>query len=408
MTTTATAIGGFTLVALGVGTAVSFATSASQTVAAPVLTTKPASSTTSTAATFAWTGPSGATYQCSLDNASFAACTTPKTYSPVTVTAHTFQVKAISGSIQSTPTAYGWTVDQTPPPAPTFASKPTASSNVTSPSFAFADAESGVTYQCKLDPAVAFTACSNPATFSALAPGAHSLSVKAVDAAGNVSTTAASYPWSIDTIAPAAPVLTLKPNDPAVGATQTFMFSDSEVGVTFRCAAENGIFAPCSTPYSYIVDTSNSGQHQFGVQAVDAAGNVSAAASYTFKVTKDSSTSGTPFQITGSVSGLTIGEWQPVAVRVTNPNSNPIYVSALTFTVSADSTPTGCSSASNIETQQSNVSTSLQLVVPANGFVDLPAQGVLRPQMRLKDLSSNQDICKGKSFTLAFTGSAHN
>ena len=128
----------------------------------------------------------------------------------------------------------------------------------------------------------------------------------------------------------------------------------------------------------------------------------------TFKVTKDTSTTGMPFQITGSVTGLALGVWKDVAIHVSNPNNVPIYVTALTYVVSANSTPTGCMSAANVEQQQSNISTTQVLTVPANGSVDLPAQGALAPRIRLKNLSTNQDVCKGKSFALTFSGTAHN
>ena len=48
------------------------------------------------------------------------------------------------------------------------------------------------------------------------------------------------------------------------------------------------------------------------------------------------------------------------------------------------------------------------VIVPANGSLDLPAQGVSAPQIRLQDLSTNQDVCKNKSFQLSYTGTSHN
>jgi hypothetical protein len=57
--------------------------------------------------------------------------------------------------------------------------------------------------------------------------------------------------------------------------------------------------------------------------------------------------------------------------------------------------------------QQSNVSTSLRVAVPANGSVVLPAQNAIAPQIRLKNLPAvNQNVCKNKSFSLSYSGTA--
>lgn len=392
-----------------VGTATNALLVAAKTVAPPTITAKPAVATTSTSASFSFTGSSGVTFQCSLDSATFTACASPKNYTgPLVQGSHTFQVKAISGTDQSAPTSYSWVVDTTPPPAPSFTAKPALQSSSTSASFGFADGEPGVSYRCKLDSAAAFTACSNPKSFSSLAQGSHTLAVQAQDAAGNIGPSS-SYTWTVDTVAPPAPVITQKPTDPSPNATNVFAWTEAEAGTTFQCAAESGIYVVCTSPYTYIVDTSNNGQHQFRVRARDAAGNASPANNYTFKYEKTQPDSGVPFQISGTVSGMVIGVWKPIAVTLTNPNTAPIYVSALTVNIGPDSSPSGCSTASNVELQQSNLSAALTVLVPAGGSVTLPAQGAVAPRIRLKDLPNvNQDICKGKSFSLTYSGTANN
>ncbi|NOJ79128.1 adventurous gliding motility protein AgmC [Myxococcus xanthus] len=62
--------------------------------------------------------------------------------------------------------------------------------------FDFDSDESPVTYECSLDGA-AYVSCSDPATFTGLAEGSHTLSVRAVDEAGNVDGTPATYTWSV-------------------------------------------------------------------------------------------------------------------------------------------------------------------------------------------------------------------
>lgn len=84
------------------------------------ISSKPTSSTTSTSATFSFSSnASGATFECKLDSASWASCSSSKAYSGLSVGSHTFQVRADQaigyGGINqtrtdATPASYGWTI----------------------------------------------------------------------------------------------------------------------------------------------------------------------------------------------------------------------------------------------------------------------------------------------------------
>ncbi len=77
------------------------------------ITSGPAAATTSTSASFGFSASEGgSTFQCKLDSASWAGCTSAKTYSGLTVGAHAFSVKATdaSGNTDTTPAAENWTV----------------------------------------------------------------------------------------------------------------------------------------------------------------------------------------------------------------------------------------------------------------------------------------------------------
>src|SRR5207253_2889644 len=92
-----------------------------------------ANPTNSTSASFTFTSSeTGSTFQCSLDGATFASCTSPKTYSGLAQGSHTFQVKATdaSGNVDPTPDSYTWTVDTT---APSLALPPPITVEATSP-----------------------------------------------------------------------------------------------------------------------------------------------------------------------------------------------------------------------------------------------------------------------------------
>src|SRR6478609_1922973 len=377
-------------------------------VAAPTITSKPNDPVASTSASFAFTGPSAATFKCGMDGSILIACTSPKSYATLAQGSHTFRVVATLGGSDSTESAYTWRVDTVAPPAPSFTGGPNGPVNSTNATFTFSDAEAGVAFQCAVDGG-ATGACTSPVTYSSLTQGAHTLALRAVDAAGN-SSVATTRSWSVATVAPPAPVITTKPLSPTSNSTNTFAWTSTSTAVTFQCSLENGAWATCTTPYTWVIDTTNNQQHQFGVRSVDAAGNVSAGAYYMFKYQKGLPDSGVPFMITGSTSGgLTLGAWRAINVTITNPNSVTIFVSSLTVSIAADSTPAGCLAGPNVELQQSNVSSSIVVTVPPNGSVTLPAQGATSPQIRLKNLPAvNQDICKGKSFGLSYSGTASN
>ena len=86
---------------------------------APSITAQPASPTNQTAASFSFTdSQSGVAFQCKLDAAAFAACSSPKGYTGLAAGSHTFQVQASAAGKTSSATSFTWTVDLTAPPAP--------------------------------------------------------------------------------------------------------------------------------------------------------------------------------------------------------------------------------------------------------------------------------------------------
>lgn len=240
------------------------------------LTQKPQSPSDDSTPTFDFSAdePAPTGFQCKLDSGSFAACTGPTTLSPTLDGSHTFTVRATDAAGNTGVTSYTWTID-TVNPVVTILSKPPDPTNQTTATFTFSSNKVGSTFQCKRD-ALSFVPCTSPLSYNSLDPGDHTFSVKASD--GLHSGLPTTYTWKIDVTPPPAPSIAGGPGNPTNGTSASFVFSDSEGGLSFGCQLDGGVFSPCSSPaaYSGLAD----GAHTFAVQATDAAGNTGPAASY--------------------------------------------------------------------------------------------------------------------------------
>jgi parallel beta-helix repeat protein len=83
------------------------------------IVSRPAASSTETSASFAFSASeAGSTFQCSLDGAAFATCTSPRAYSNLSIGSHSFAVRArdAAGNVDATPASYAWVIEAPPPP----------------------------------------------------------------------------------------------------------------------------------------------------------------------------------------------------------------------------------------------------------------------------------------------------
>ena len=180
--------------------------------AAPTITSAPAANSGSTSATFAFSGPGGASFQCSLDNAAYSQLREPQGIQRSGAGVAHVRREGPEGQRRQRPDRIRWKVDTVAPPAPSLTAKPSNPSNTANPSFAFTDAEPGVTFRCGLDGATP-VACTTPKSYAGLAQGSHTFAVLAVDAAGNIGPTT-TFTWVVDTIAPGAPTITPEADRP--------------------------------------------------------------------------------------------------------------------------------------------------------------------------------------------------
>ncbi len=224
----------------------------------------------------------GSTFECKLDGpgaatGTFASCTSPRAIVGLADGSYTFSVRAfdVAGNPDGTPATRSFTVDTTAPDT-TITAGPVGTINVGAASFSFSATEAGSTFECKLDgPGAAtgsFAACTSPQSFVALADGAYTFSVRAIDPAGNPDGTPATRTFTVDT---AAPDTTIDAGPPAVANQRSVSlgFSASKPGSTFECRltgpGQTGTFAACTSPASYanLAD----GSYVFDVRASDPA-----------------------------------------------------------------------------------------------------------------------------------------
>src|SRR4051812_48043230 len=222
----------------------------------------------------------GASFQCRPSSGSFAACTSPYTYSVLGDGSYSLTVKATdeAGNTDPSPAVRSFTVDTTPPATPVITQHPADPSGVPA-TFAWTDADATASFTCTLDGTPA--ACTSPTTYGILGDGPHTLSVTAADPAGN-SSGPAQFSWTVSSTGPVV-TITSGPADGSVTneTSATFKFTSSMSGTTYQCSLDGGAFAACSSGVKY-TGLSNL-THSFSVRGT-AGGVTGAAAQRTWTV----------------------------------------------------------------------------------------------------------------------------
>lgn len=224
--------------------------------------------------------------ECAVDAGAFAACTSPVNMNGVTSGAHTFRIRATDAAgMVSAITTLNWTVDLTAP-ALTISSKPNNFTNSKTANFTFSATSTGSAiagYECALN-STTFAACTSPATYTALNDGAQIFRVRARTAAG-VTSAATTVNWTVDTVAPTAPVLTANVGSEtkSTSASISLMSTDAASSIaSYQCSLDNAAFTGCTSPV--MLQNLTEGTHSLSARAIDIAGNMSAAAQFTWRI----------------------------------------------------------------------------------------------------------------------------
>lgn len=149
-------------------------------------------------------------------------------------------------------------------PSPATQLAPVASPT-NAPSLTFTSPHPGATFECKVDNAQTFTACTSPFT-PALSDGEHTVAVRAV--AEGFAGPQESATFVVDKTAPTV-TLTSVPPATTDDDTPTVEFTASDGTTT--CKVDTGDAEPCSSPFT--TSELEDGPHTVTVFATDAAGN---------------------------------------------------------------------------------------------------------------------------------------
>jgi hypothetical protein len=230
---------------------------------APVVTITPVGTLGATASfTFTAVDASTVTFECMLTTnaveGTWAACTSPKTYTDLAVGAYIFSVRATDkGGLVSAVVTSSWSVtpDTT---APVLTVTPVGTPGAWA-QFTLSSNEAGSTFECMLTKdaveVFAWAGCTSPQTYADLPAGAYVFSARATDLAANVSQVK-TQSWTVTApVDVTPPVVTITPTV-TPGETATFTLTASEAYVTYTCELTKSgkvveAMAPCTSGVTY-------------------------------------------------------------------------------------------------------------------------------------------------------------
>lgn len=169
----------------------------------------------------------------------------------------------------------------------------------------------------------------------------------------------------------------------------------------FECRLDSGEWEACSSPH-VLVDL-DSGLHSFAVRALNRREVSGKAAHYRWTQLQPMEFSIDP--LFGPLPELMPGDPpQQLPVRITNPNPATIEVTGVTVAVVPDRP--ACAADPNFAVTPAGLTPEAPLSIPAGGSATLPNPTASAPTLALRELTVDQNACRGASLQLVFSGEA--
>ena len=203
------------------------------------------------------------------------------------------------------------------------------------------------------------------------------------------------------------PWITSHPKAQTSSTTATFRLRNRARRATLECHLDRLIWRSCGLVETYA--SVEPGRHRFFARAVRHGGGKSPIAYFDWTVeapVTPINASGLPFAIAqAGPPPLLYPGAGPSPLPLTLSNTNPDQIQVTSLTVDVTGGPAGCDPRVNVRVVPSPASSANPLVIPGNGTLAVAASQA--PTIELVESGMNQDLCRGGSFSLSFSGSAH-
>lgn len=242
---------------------------------------------------------------------------------------------------------------------------------------------SGTTYTITVS-----TGTGNSGTLALVIPASATIQDEVGNALTGLPITSSAY--VIDRIAPTASITGYPPsNSSSTNATFLFTGTDNEAVAYFECKLDGGTWQVCTSPVE--LTNLSAGEHTFSVRAVDAAGNVSAAESYTWTVDLTAPQVVSITRVGNSPTNATTVQFLVTfSEAVANVDSNDFVVVADGISGAAVSGISGSGSTRTVTVNTGSGDGTLRLDIPDTATItDLAGTGI-----------SNKPFTDGESYTI--------
>ncbi|MCP4543229.1 MAG: DUF11 domain-containing protein, partial [Chloroflexi bacterium] len=212
-------------------------------------------------------------------------------YTPTTLAdgTYTWTVRAYDavGNYGPYTDTWSFTVDTTPPNAPTLVSPADSTvTNTTELTLTWGAVAGAAGYMLDFDSSVIDVGNTTISTTGVLVDGTYTWTVASYDAISNTSTYTDTWSFTVDTTPPDTSI-TAQPPNPDNDTTPTFEFTGDDFGgsgvASFECQLDGGSWATCNSPHITAILTDS--LHTFEVRAIDNLGYTDTIpASYTWTV----------------------------------------------------------------------------------------------------------------------------